>query len=314
MDLELSFSEQVDITEEWVQLAKTGEFIHPSTRKKVVITKEDFLSWMQYKDYLTAQGNTIPLVSGHSLDPLDRLGTVEELRISTDGTKMFGKIKWATEEYAKKTIKASFSVWMKNDHVTSENKKFKSALMHLGVTDYPVLSGLKRSLDREALLVETGAFSEFLSAFPSYTQGRETGENNPKGDNKVDLETALKTIEDLKASGAAKDAQIETLTKAVTTMQLSQRKEKIEALGFSDDEKKKFAAFIDPLLTEASLSIDKDGTMFSQALEGLKAIKATIKPARNDEQFSTGHQDQTGEGSYDGDSLLSFIEERNKKG
>lgn len=135
----------------WVQVAYIANGIHPLSKKPVLLTMEKFQSWADYLSYLKENNSNAPLVKNHSTDPTDRLGTIMDWKFSeADGFWILPK--WNSPETAEKVKDASFSVFSSPDAVSFDKKSFAHALMHVGVTDYPVLKGLRKDGQLSLLL------------------------------------------------------------------------------------------------------------------------------------------------------------------
>ncbi len=301
-DVIFDLSLESKLSEEWVQIAFSGKFLHPATGQTVELSAEDFQEWKRYLEYLKKYDETIPVVSGHSREPSDRLGTLSELRLGSEGTKVFGKVTWTNKEYREKTKLASFSIWAKRDHATFDGTKFSSALIHVGVTDYPVLKGLKRRLDEKDTYYESVAFSEFLSGITAYSQYEETDMADDTAPSTLKAENEV-----LKKALSTKDEELSELRKSIVGVRKNARQAQIDGLKFSEEEKKSFASLIDPLLSEPVILADAEDKMFASSFESLKAIKGSSRG----EQFSTGNQEDS-DSVLDETGLVAYMKSLSK--
>lgn len=152
MQINLATPKGAKVDGDWYELAYAGNFIHPVTRKPFVLGKATFASWTKYFKYLTGKGNTIPIVKNHSTDPTQRLGTLEDVR-ETDNS-FWGKIRYNSDEIKLSVKDASFSVGIAHEVTDFLGEKFDSILLHVGVTDYPVLKGLQRLILSNEIIFE----------------------------------------------------------------------------------------------------------------------------------------------------------------
>ena len=78
-------------------------------------------------------------MANHSLNPLDKLGWVTETRIK--GNTFQVKVSWKEKKYREQLKDTKVSVFSLPKHIGFDKTRFKHALVHVGMTDYPVLKG-----------------------------------------------------------------------------------------------------------------------------------------------------------------------------
>lgn len=256
----------------WYELAYEGKFIHPVTRKAFSLTKETFLSWKDYFDHVKRLGNSVPMTKGHSYDPVDRLGEVDEVQVrepteTRQGYSFWFKPKEYTEALAKILPRVSFSAGTRTEHTESTGEHFSSALLHVGVTDYPVLRGLQKQLNLSTVFFEKDLMELGISNVredsntPPEDTSKKEDPNMPfpasvltelglaaEADEMAVL-TAVKTLKKTVAdSTAATDAMYKSLSE--------QRLEKVNNLSIDDAEKEKLRKFCTPESVKLDLSQD----------------------------------------------------------
>lgn len=147
MNYQLSQPKDSATDGDWHELAYEGDFIYPKTKEKFSIGQEHFESWKERFTDIKELGGTIPVVKNHSIDPLDRIGTIEDVEIREEPRKSFW-VKLSAHDQEVKTIinKSSLSVMTRAKMTDSNGKEYSHALIHVGVTDYPVIPGLQKDL------------------------------------------------------------------------------------------------------------------------------------------------------------------------
>lgn len=308
----------------WRALATTGNWIHPITKKPVVITEERMEGWAEYFSYLKELGEDIPVVKNHSLDPTSRLGSVEDVKITDEGDK---KVFWVKEKFTSKEVEdsvklASRSILAATDKLESSGKEFKDAFIHVGVTDYPVLRGLKN------LMAASFIFEDELESLGISVEITETGEEdddaNPN-DSDVTEEFEMKlsqdfltkyglnenaTEADLAAaiakqtpSAAPSDPSEDPVRKAAVNKIVEDRLSTIKGLKISDEKKKDLEAFC--TVEQVSADLQSSGkTLFDIALSSISEV-ASVK----EEEFETLDQSDM---ASDPGSLVSIMDQYSK--
>lgn len=322
----ISFSQTIALSEkgdEWYEVAYEGKFVHPISRKEFELSQEKFDSWNQYHAYLKGHGNTIPIVKNHSTDPTDRLGSITETK--KEGRGYWIKIQWNDDKTKQAVKNSSFSIMSKPDALTFDNKSFPHALMHVGVTDYPVIKGLKKALAAEEFFLEgeilTEKLFDLLPTIPGNGPDKSGGsKETPKVQQMKELATFLglsesasetsiiaevKKIKDALKASEIKCEEIPVLQSTIKKFNeglVAERKKLLD--GLSEDVKKKF----EPYCTAACVLADfgKSDTLFELALSAVKGKKGSKNgeedPERLEEDFATGKQ------SSDKDPALSESE------
>lgn len=126
---------------EWQMVAKTRKFYKKLNGELQVVdvTPEKVRSW---EKRFRERKNPLPLVKGHSLDSADARGVVEDIRVDGEGDDLSVYIKPRFEGFTPKES-TSFSVLFEDDAVDSETgETVVSELVHVGITDYPIIKGL----------------------------------------------------------------------------------------------------------------------------------------------------------------------------
>lgn len=279
---------------EWWQLAKPGNFYHPRTKKKFTLELSQFESWVSYFDYLKQQGNTIPVVPQHSLNPSERLGSIEELKL-IDGIP-YAKLSFDREEDKERMKNASVSVFFQNDYMEHDATEFKSALLHVGVTDYPVLKGLQKTIAASVF-----SESEFLQlGYIIEDDNNNPPEHTPETPNPQE-ENMEKIAKILGLSATATEDEIVGVLEK-TGQELSSLKEEVKKIR--EAETARNHARIEKL----SVSDEQKTQLKELDTKSLDIALSFI--STNDQNFQTG-----GQGSDDEDSasLLSSMEEYAKE-
>ena len=279
--------------EEWQQLAKPGVFYHPRVKKPFELSLTHFEGWKKYFHYLSAQGNTIPIVPQHSTDPNDRIGTLEAIKISNG--LPYGKIKWKDEKTKEAHKDASVSVFFQHDYMEHDGTKFSSVLLHVGVTDYPVLKGLQK-------IVAASCFSE--SDFLSLGYIIDSEPHGPKPDEANNNNNEVKMEKIALALGLTADASEAQVLGKLTALASTVTGLKKKVSEFEKREKAANEARIEKL----SISDEQKNVLRTLDSEALEITLSFINT--NDESFQTGGQ---GSGEENDASLLDAMEDLAKE-
>lgn len=275
----------------WRELAYEGEYIHPATRKPITLNKEKFEGWLSHFNHLKGKNHKIPVVKQHSLDPTQRLGTLEDAKIVEENGKaaFWVKLSYKDAETEKAVALASLSVGAAEDHLESDGAEFKYGLVHIGITDYPVLRGLRNVLTASSVI-----FAHDLEPFGISPQPLE--ETMALSENFV-KETGFKTEAEIlsyykdakKVVEAAKTQAEEAVKKAVDS-----RKSRVEALS-DDSIKTKLLKFC----TKESVESGND-ELFELAISGYEKS--------SDSDFLSYDQNFSSKDEKHGNDLCSFID------
>lgn len=295
------------VEEEWVEVAHVSKGIHPVTRKPVDLTLDKFKSWADYLSYLKEKNSSSPLATNHSVLPTDRLGSVKDWRIHDNG--FWIKPGWSSPEIKEKVKEASFSVYSSPNAVTFEGREFPHALVHVGVTDYPVLKGLrKRTGDPTLILSENVSTEKDMDLLDTIVLEKDDPSKTPKEPEKKEtrnmkeIALLLGLVPD--ASEAAILAELRKLQEAhrLSSTQLSEavgfktkfatalvadRKERVSKLPA--EQQKKFTKFCteDCVLSD----LGNPDSLFETALSMAQELLAeTEKEEEEEEKFSSEDQ------------------------
>lgn len=285
---------------EWVELAYAGKFIHPLSRKSFELSQETFEGWEKYFRHITALGNTFPIAKIHSVDPLDRLGTVQDVQVKQVANKSSFWVKLAYKDDAtKEALKdSSFSVFCNQNHQESDGTVWKYAFHHVGVTDYPVIRGLQKEIAASSFIFENDLALSGISItepkperFIMKSVALELG--LPEDADEATTLAALKVVKAIKPDTTNEDKML--------SMLVEERKKKIKTLNVSDEQKTKLEKFCTP--EQMKLELSSEISLFDTAFEALSSVKTG-------ESFKTGPQDDTSDSGVTGFSILEVTKQR----
>lgn len=233
---------------EWVEVAYEGNFIHPKDKRRFNLSKQDFTSWLEH---FADNNSQIPVVKLHSMDPTDRLGTVTDMKILEAGegdnkrpvSSIWAKVNYASEEVKTAVKAASFSIKAISDWTSSAGKTYKSILQHLGVTDYPVLKGLQKSIAASEFIFEKDA--EEVSIITQLSD--DSGETKEETEEETEMPFSKELLDSL---GLSEGADEKAVLSAIASMKqnasrsdslidqkLQERLSRVDALSCEDAQK-----------------------------------------------------------------------------
>ena len=108
------------------------------------ISEEDLKVWKNSFKKRSAKGLEVPVVANHSFDPRDRLGTLVSLSVRKDSKGrwgLFGVLEFVDAEAAKVARQSDVSIYSPSSQVAA-GKTWEWPLVHVGVTDYPVVNDM----------------------------------------------------------------------------------------------------------------------------------------------------------------------------
>jgi len=280
------FLSQSPVVDGWQKVAYVGDFVHPVTGKKFSLSQEHFKGWKDYFEYLLENKESLPVVPNHSFDPTDRLGTVTDVKY--DENSFYVKKEFTDPEMEKKVAKASFSVYIRDEQLEANGRVFPHAILHLGVTDYPVLKGLK-DIAASCVFLESDIKNEGVDLKYISKVHKE-----PEPELEDDMPFSKELVASLGLSEDATEAQV---LSAISSMQgtvaqaekdkelaisrvVAERVAKVDALAIADEQKTKLKQFCTSEQVRADLSLSG---------ESLFDISLSTIPS-GDENFQTGPQ------------------------
>ena len=108
------------------------------------ISEDDLNVWKDSFKKRSTKGLEVPVVANHSFDPRDRLGTLVSLSVRKDSQGrwgLFGVLEFVDSEAAKVARQSDVSIYSPSSQVAA-GKTWEWPLVHVGVTDYPVVNDM----------------------------------------------------------------------------------------------------------------------------------------------------------------------------
>lgn len=329
------FTQSKDLTDPnaWVEVAYTGEFFHPKTKRSHQITEEKLNQWKSWHKRLSDSGNHIPLVPSHSKDPLDTVGSVQDVRITEvekRGKKELSfqiKPKWHDSVISDPQKKdalaiATVSPWWQGVE-NSEGEQF-SVLRHVAITNYPVISDLEKfeddiyfSLD----LMEEQGIIDTTPGRPTETETEKVHDMKPQEiasalGIKIDPNaTDEQLTEALKKFGEVSSRNAKALKESVgesakfSTVVVADRKAVVDSLKESGQLSEDAAELLEPYMDEALFSLDAPNSeKFQKALKSAVKLSSSSAIVEDDDE-------EDGEFSFDDDEgEFAVVGDGNKGG
>jgi hypothetical protein len=123
------------------ELIREGTWVHPTQHFQLTVTPERMRRWVEKFRLLRERGIRIPVPFGHSYDPKDNAGFLEEL--SLEGNALFGVLVIPRAEDAGKlgaTVK-DVSISINPDFRDGEGRRYGEVIEHVALTTRPLVGG-----------------------------------------------------------------------------------------------------------------------------------------------------------------------------
>jgi len=133
------------------EIIRVGTYM-TGKNKPFTVTQDDLHYWAVTFDAMSSAGIEIPVPEEHNFNPSDRRGQV--VAMSVKGKSLFAKIKFNDEETAKKMIHSQVSVYIPKEFKAGNGKNYRKPILHVAITDYPVVANLDKFEAIAASLME----------------------------------------------------------------------------------------------------------------------------------------------------------------
>ena len=123
------------------ELIREGTWVHPTQHFQLTVTPQRMQRWVEKFRLLRERGIRIPVPFGHSYDPKDNAGFLEEL--SLEGNALFGVLVIPRAEDAGKlgaTVK-DVSISINPDFRDGEGRRYGEVIEHVALTTRPLVGG-----------------------------------------------------------------------------------------------------------------------------------------------------------------------------
>jgi hypothetical protein len=123
------------------ELIREGTWVHPTQHFQLTVTRERMQRWVEKFRLLRERGIRIPVPFGHSYDPKDNAGFLEEL--SLEGNALFAVLVIPRAEDAGKlgaTVK-DVSISINPDFRDGEGRRYGEVIEHVALTTRPLVGG-----------------------------------------------------------------------------------------------------------------------------------------------------------------------------
>jgi len=123
------------------ELIREGAWVHPTKKFTFRVTPGRMRGWLKTFARMKAGGLKVPLPFGHSYDPRDNAGFLEDLRL--EGNRLIGVLAVARPEDAERvgTTIRDVSVCVNPNFVDAHGNRFGEAIEHVALTNYPMVEG-----------------------------------------------------------------------------------------------------------------------------------------------------------------------------
>jgi len=123
------------------ELIREGTWLHPTKKFTFRVTPRRMQGWLKAFARMKAGGLKVPLPFGHSYDPRDNAGFLEDLRL--EGNRLVGLLAVPRAEDAERvgsTVR-DVSVCVNPDFVDAHGNRFGEVIEHVALTNYPMVEG-----------------------------------------------------------------------------------------------------------------------------------------------------------------------------
>jgi len=123
------------------ELLREGKWIHPQKKFRLKVTQERMANWIRKFKEMLSSGIKVPVPYGHSYDPKDNAGWLEDLKLV--GKSLIGVLNIPRKEDAERfgtTIK-DVSVSINPDFVDGTGRIWGEVIEHVAATLHPVVNG-----------------------------------------------------------------------------------------------------------------------------------------------------------------------------
>jgi hypothetical protein len=123
------------------ELIREGTWVHPTQHFQLTVTRERMQRWVEKFRLLRERGIRIPVPFGHSYDPKDNAGFLEELVL--EGNALFAVLVIPRAEDAGKlgaTVK-DVSISINPDFRDGEGRRYGEVIEHVALTTRPLVGG-----------------------------------------------------------------------------------------------------------------------------------------------------------------------------
>jgi hypothetical protein len=162
------------------ELIREGTWVHPTKKFTFRVTGERLRGWAAAFRRMRAAGLKVPLPFGHSYDPRDNAGFLDDLRV--EGNRLVGVLAIPRAEDAERlgTTIRDVSVSVNPDFVDARGNRLGEVIEHVALTTAPLVEGQSNFAPVERVAAEGGDETEVwtFAATPDDTaEDAETAES-----------------------------------------------------------------------------------------------------------------------------------------
>ena len=123
------------------ELIRVGTWVHPTKGFTLEVTPRRMRDWLEAFRRMQAAGLKVPLPFGHSYDPRDNAGFLEDLRL--EGNRLVGVLAVVRPEDARRigTTIRDVSICINPDFVDARGNRYGEVIEHVALTNYPIVEG-----------------------------------------------------------------------------------------------------------------------------------------------------------------------------
>ena len=124
----------------WKELIREGQWTNPDAGFTLKVDRERLELWVRNFNEMAEAGIRVPVPWGHSYDPRDNAGFVEELELREDA--LWGLLSIPNPEDAAKLGSTvwSVSVSINTNFVDGSGREWGEVIEHVALTNYPVVT------------------------------------------------------------------------------------------------------------------------------------------------------------------------------
>lgn len=135
------------------ELIRAGRYVPAQSDKKFLVTVDLLRHWEQTFNEMKKAGITIPVPAGHTSDAESTMGHVVEMFV--EESSLFGILEMIGADGIATAIRNDVSVFSPPEWRGGDGHVYKRPILHVALTPYPVVPGLKGFETIAASLMET---------------------------------------------------------------------------------------------------------------------------------------------------------------
>ena len=123
------------------EVIREGTWVHPTRNFRLAVTRDRMQRWVEKFRLMRKRGIRVPVPFGHSYDPKDNAGFVEDLEL--DGNVLVAVLSIPRDEDARKmgTTVRDVSISVNPDFRDGQGRRYGEVIEHVALTTRPVVPG-----------------------------------------------------------------------------------------------------------------------------------------------------------------------------